>query len=248
VEQLTAKRFVIDGEVVALDEQGRHSFELLQRSKTTRAPLRFYVFDLLKVGSEDLMASPLSARRLRLEQEIHSLPDGVQLSPILKGTARDVLQSVRQFEFEGVVAKQRDSIYVPGRTPGTWQKHKTQRSDDFLVGGYIPGSNGVEELVVGEKRDGKYLYVASIKNGFVPATRARVYDVVKGREIGKCPFVNLPEKKGLHRMDREKMESVRWLKPRMICEVAFNERTTDGHLRHSRFLRLRDPRTVRRKS
>src|ERR1041385_4013546 len=62
VERLTAKRFVIDGEVVALDEQGRHSFELLQRSKTTRAPLRFYVFDLLKIGSEDLIASPLSTR------------------------------------------------------------------------------------------------------------------------------------------------------------------------------------------
>ena len=240
LEELRLKRFVIDGEVVALDENGRHSFDLLQRIKTSKAPLRYYLFDLLQVDTEDLTVKPLSERRARLEEALRALPNEIQLSPILTGDAKTVTEQVRQFEFEGVVAKRLDSIYTPGETPGTWQKHKTQRSEDFLIGGYIPGSNGVDAIVVGEKRGRDFYFVESIKNGFVPATRARVFEAIKGDEIERCPFVNLPEKKGPYPMDREKMKSVRWMKPAIVCEVAFNERTNQGHLRHSKFLRLRE--------
>jgi len=172
---LRPKRFVVDGEIVALDESGQHSFALLQRFGTTKAPLRFYLFDLLRIGTENLMGQPLSARRERLEKEFRELPEGVQLSPVLDGTAEDVLNRVREFEFEGVVAKRVDSIYLPGEEPGSWQKHKTQRSDDFLIGGYIPGPHGIDQLVVGEKRDGEFYYVGAVKNGFVPLTRRRVF-------------------------------------------------------------------------
>jgi bifunctional non-homologous end joining protein LigD len=101
--------------------------------------------------------------------------------------------------------------------------------------------------VVGEKRDGDLYFVGSIKNGSVPLTRQKAFDEIKGKEIEKTPFVNLPEKKGAHRMDREKMGTVRWLRPRIIAEIAFNERTQAGHLRHSTFLRLRDGADVRTK-
>ena len=175
LEELRPKRFLIDGEVVALDENGRHSFKLLQRIKTSKAPLRYYVFDLLKIEAEDLLEKPLSERRGRSEETVRSLPNQFQLSPILTGDAKTVTEQVRQFEFEGVMAKRLDSVY----TPGTWQKHKTQRSEDFLIGGYIPGRNGVDELVVGEKRGGDFYFVESLKNGFVPATRGRVFDTIK---------------------------------------------------------------------
>ncbi len=247
LEQLREKRFVIDGEVVALDENGRHSFELLQRIKTSRAPLRYYVFDLLKIGTEDIMGTSLADRRARLEEALRLLPDEIQLSPLLNGDAKTVAAQVREFEFEGVIAKWRDSIYTPGETSHDWQKQKTQRSDDFLVGGYVPGSRGIDELVIGEQRGESYYFIESVKNGFVPATRERVYSALRGREIEECPFVNLPEKKGAYRMDREKMKTVRWLKPGIVCEIAFNERTSQGHLRHSKFLRLRDPADARRK-
>ncbi len=195
------KRFVVDGEIVALDENDRHSFALLQRFGTTRARLRFYLFDLLQIGTGNLVGRPLSARRERLEQEFRDLPEGLQLSPVLDGTARDVLERVREFQFEGVVAKRLDSIYIPGEKPGSWQKHKTQQSDDFLVGGYIPGPYGIDQLVVGEKRAGDFYYVEAVKNGFVPLTRRRVFAALEGKEIAACPFVNLPEKKGAHRME-----------------------------------------------
>ena len=135
---------------------------------------------------------------------------------------------MKRFEFEGVVAKRVDSVYLPGETSGNWQKHKTQRSDDFLVGGYIPRSYGIEQLVVGEKRDGDFYFVESVKNGFVPWTRQRVFEAIKGKEIKKCPFVSLPEKKGAHRMDRQKMAKVQWVQPRIVVEIVFNERTSGG--------------------
>lgn len=248
LEALRIKRFILDGEIVAIDERGRHSFSLLQSVKTSRASLRFYVFDLLHIDNENLTGKILEKRRKRLENEFAHIPETVQLSPILSGLASDVMAHVKQFEFEGVVAKRLDSVYVPGKTSDNWQKQKTQRSDDFLVGGYVPGRYGIEELVVGEKRDGDFYFVGSIKNGFVPSTRQKVLDAIKGKEMEKCPFVNLPEKKGAHRMDREKMARVRWLRPRIVAEIAFNERTQAGHLRHSKFLRLRDRADLRTKA
>src|SRR5436853_6580898 len=150
LEQLRPKRFVIDGEIVALDGSGRHSFNLLQRSrKRPIATLQFYLFDLLHLDQENLMPLPLATRRARLEEAFHFLPKNVQLSPRLEGDAETVLRNVTTFEFEGVIAKRRDSVYAAGKAPGTWQKHKTQRSDDFLIGGYIPRVDGVDPLIVG---------------------------------------------------------------------------------------------------
>jgi len=247
LETIRIKRFMLDGEVVALDERGRHSFALLQKIKTSKAPLRFYIFDLLHIDNETLARKILEKRRNQLENEFTARPETVQLSPILSGEPRDVMAHVKEFEFEGVVAKRLDSIYLPGKTSDAWQKQKTRRSDDFVVGGCVPGRYGVEELIVGEKRNGDLYFVGAIKNGFVPATRQKVFDAIKGKEIEKCPFVNLPEKKGPHRMDREKMKTVRWLRPRIVAEIAFNERTQAGHLRHSKFLRLRGSADLRAK-
>jgi DNA ligase D-like protein (predicted ligase) len=248
LETLRAKRFLVDGEIVALDEHGKHSFALLQNIKTSKAPVRFYIFDLLHIENDDLTQKTLEKRRHRLEEEFPALPENVQLSPILLGEARKVLTAVKEFEFEGLIAKRLDSSYEPGKTSEKWQKHKTQRSDDFLVGGYIPGQHGIDQLVVGEMRDSGFYYVDSVKNGFVPATRQRVFDAIDSTEIERCPFVNLPEKKGIYKMDRKKMKKVRWVQPRVIAEIAFNERTQAGHLRHSKFLRLRERADVRAKA
>ena len=154
------------------------------------------------------------------------------------GSLEVIQANIRKFEFEGIVAKRLDSLYQPGETPGTWLKQKLQRSEDFVMGGYISGVHGVDEILVG-KREGKSLhFVASVKNGSVPASRRQVFEAVRKLKIGKCPFSNLPEKKGPHAMDREKMKNVQWLRPKIICEIAFNEWTVHRNLRHSRFLRL----------
>src|SRR5205085_870153 len=123
VEKLRPKRFVIDGEIVALDQEGRHSFNLLQRSRgKSIAALQFFLFDLLYLEEENLMRLRLSKRRARLEVAFHLLPKNVQLSPILQGDAKTVLRNIAAFEFEGVVATRRDSLDTPGKAPGPWQQ------------------------------------------------------------------------------------------------------------------------------
>ena len=139
------------------------------------------------------------------------------------------------------------SPYKLGEEPGTWQKLKLQRSEDFIIGGYIPGPNGVDQLVVGIQKDRKLLFVESVKNGFVPTIRRQVRDAIDPLRTSECPFVNLPEKKRPHAMDREKMRKVRWVKPTESCEVTFNEWTPNLHLSHSKFLRLRTESDSRRR-
>lgn len=245
---LRAKSFVLDGELVAIDEQGRHSFSLLQNAKSKNAPVHFYAFDLLHHDGENLMQLPLSKRRARLEGAFPKWPSAVQLSPVLTGPLTEIAARVREYEFEGIVAKRADSIYRPGEAPGIWMKQKLQQSEDFIVGGFIPGAHGVDQLVVGVRKNGELHFVDSVKNGFVPTTRRKVQEAIEKLVTPQCPFVNLPEKKRPHAMDREKMRTVKWVKPKVIAEIAFNEWTPSQHLRHSKFLRLREARDLRKRS
>ena len=248
LRSLRAKSFILDGELVALDADGRHSFSLLQNAKTKTAPVVFYAFDLLNFDDEDLMGRPLKRRRQELENAFPKWPSLVQLSPLLRGSLTAITGQIRKFQFEGIVAKRTDSLYRPGDEPGTWVKMKMQRSEDFIVGGFIPGGHGVDQLVVGVRKEGALHFVDSVKNGFVPTTRRKVLEAIEKLVTSECPFVNLPEKKRPHAMDLEKMKTVRWVRPKIVCEIAFNEWTPSGHLRHSKFLRLREPMDVRRKT
>lgn len=240
---MTPKRFILDGEIVALNEQGRHSFQLLQNIRTSKAPAEFYVFDLLHYENDNLMRLPLVERRGRLEKAFCKWPQQIRLSPIFTVDVPTLLKQIREFGFEGLIAKWKQSIYEPGKRSGAWQKQKTQQEDTFIIGGYIPGNVGVDKLVVGDSQEGKLMFVESVKNGFVPATRREVRKAIEKLRTNECPFSNLPEKKGNHRMDSEKMKEVHWVKPKVHVEIAFNERTAHGHLRHSRFLRLRPAET-----
>ena len=245
---LRVKSFVLDGELVAMDERGRHSFSLLQNAKRKSVPVVFYAFDLLHFDGENLMGRPLQTRRRYLEEAFPKWPPLVQLSPLLTGPLSTITTQIRKFEFEGIVAKRMDSLYAPGEEPGTWVKKKMQRSEDFIVGGFIPGAHGVDQLVVGVRKGGELHFVDSVKNGFVPTTRRKVQDAIEKLVTPACPFVNLPEKKRPHAMDKEKMKTVRWVKPKVIAEIAFNEWTPSEHLRHSKFLRLREASDIRKKS
>jgi DNA ligase D-like protein (predicted ligase) len=245
IVKLRAKSFVLDGELVAINAEGRHSFALLQH----RAPgtqVYYYVFDLLHLDGKELRGLSLQRRRSQLEQAFPEWPKSVRLSPLLTGALSAIEANIRDFQFEGIVAKQKRAPYLSGEAPGTWIKHKIQRTEDFVVGGYIPGPHGVDQLLVGKREQKNLLFVESIKNGFVPATRRLVEEAIKHLQIDACPFSNLPEKKRAHAMDRDKMKKVRWLAPKVDCEVAFNEWTPNQHLRHARFIRLKETFTRRK--
>jgi ATP-dependent DNA ligase len=234
------KNCILDGEVVALDEHGRSDFNALQHAGTRLLDVHFYAFDLLNLNGRDLKDEPLTARQKAL-RESFAPTAFFHIAPPLTGKLKTILKKIRQFGFEGIVAKRRDSIYIPGARNGTWIKKKLKRSDEFVVGGYIPNGKAVDELLVGKFSGKKLMFVAAVDDGFVPATRRQVFEEIYGLETAKCPFANLPERRARRSaMDAEKMRKARWLKPKIVAELAFNEWTPDRHLRHGEFRRLRN--------
>jgi ATP-dependent DNA ligase len=142
---------VIDGEVVALDEQGKPNFNLLQNYRSADSHIMFYAFDVPVHRGEEVMKRPLSKRREILANtlEIHT---HVGISQVSQRTAKDMLAFVRTHWLEGIVAKRVDSIYEPGRRSGLWVKCRLNRSQEFVVGGYVPSHLGVDSIVIGVYR------------------------------------------------------------------------------------------------
>jgi ATP-dependent DNA ligase len=94
---------------------------------------------------------------------------------------------------EGVVAKRAEGKYLPGRSSGLWVKYKTNRSDEFVVGGYLKSRLGIGALIVGYYEASKLMYAGRVRAGFVPASRGMVFEAVKHLKTDACPFANLPD-------------------------------------------------------
>jgi DNA ligase D-like protein (predicted ligase) len=244
---------VIDGEVVALDESGRPSFNILQNYGSSRGPLLFYVFDVLVLGGRNVMGMPLSARRDLLDRHVLSkLGEPIRESPELRASLKDLVASVRAQGFEGLVAKRRDSRYEPGQRSGAWQKMRINKGQEFVIAGYTLGGATFDALIFGYYEGSKLLYVARTRNGFTPRLREDLLKRFRGLEIAECPFANLPEARGGRwgqGLTAAKMEDCKWIKPVLVGQFEFTEWTPDNHLRHSRFVAFRedkDPRKVAR--
>jgi bifunctional non-homologous end joining protein LigD len=236
-------RFVIDGEIVALDGNDRPSFQLLQNNAASPGAIYFYAFDLINGDGEDLQGMPMEQRRERLEALLAGVSDPIRLSPLLPGSSEQVLKAVEKLGLEGVVAKRQGSLYESGERSGAWIKQRTDRRQEFVIGGYAPGANTFDSLIVGVYEGKSLRFVAKVKDGFVPRLRKEIFREFKGLGTEKCPFANLPEKKGARRgeaLTKEKMKECRWLKPKLVCEVAFVEWTDTGNLRHAKFIATRD--------
>jgi bifunctional non-homologous end joining protein LigD len=236
--------FAIDGEIVALDHEGRPSFQLLQNSGSQRPPILFYAFDLVHRDGEDLTRLPIERRRERLNEFLDAPADPVRLSPLLQAPAGHILEAVERLGLEGIVGKKNGSIYEAGKCSGAWIKLRTSHEQEFVIGGYVPGARGFDSLLVGVYERKRLQFVAKVKNGFVPRLRAEIFPALKKLTIPDCPFVNLPEKKGASRwgdaLTAEKMKECRWVKPSLVCQVAFVEWTDSGKLRHCTFVAMRD--------
>jgi DNA ligase D-like protein (predicted ligase) len=240
---------LIDGEIVALDEDGRPSFSALQNHWSADIPLHFFIFDLLMLQGRDVMAEPLVKRRELIEKHVlPKLADPIRYSPILEVSLPDLIRSVKVQGLEGLVAKRRDSRYEPGLRSGTWQKMRVNQMQEFVIAGYTPSLKNFDGLVIGYYEGAKLIYAARTRSGFTPASRAELFKTIKPLEIKECPFANLPEKKpgrwgeGL---TSAKMLECRWLKPQFVGQFEFLEWTSDGHLRHSKFVGLREDKKAR---
>jgi ATP-dependent DNA ligase len=134
---------VIDGEIVALDEAGRPSFNALQNYGSSATSILYYVFDVMILAGQDVMAEPLMRRREFLQSRVLSrLHEPIRESPVLEASLADLIRSVKAQRLEGIVAKRVDSRYEPGLRSGAWEKMRVNRSEEFVIGGYTPDPVG----------------------------------------------------------------------------------------------------------
>jgi DNA ligase D-like protein (predicted ligase) len=240
---------LIDGEIVAIDDSGRPSFNLLQHHRSKASAIQFYAFDILIDRGRSLLEVPLESRRELLNEALSTVGDTVRLSEAFQTAPADLLRAAKEHSLEGIIAKRKDSIYEPGKRSGAWLKYRINRGQEFVIGGYTP-DHPFDALIVGYYEGDKLYYVGKVRNGFVSLVRREVYRKFKGLEIDACPFVNLPEKKRtMWALTKEEMKNCRWLRPELVTQIEFAEWTPDGHLRHSKFVGLRDdkdPTHVRR--
>jgi len=242
-QRLNAKQAVIDGEIVALAEDGRPSFQALQhRGAHPGHQIVFYAFDVLHLDGRDLMNDPLIKRRARLPKIVGA--DGtIRLSRDLPGSVPDIIRTLQAAGIEGVVAKRKRSTYQPGERSGDWVKLKLEQQQEFVIGGYKPeGSTGLDALLLGYYQGRKLQFAGKVRAGMIPHVRREVLEMLKPLVTPECPFANLPDV-NVGRwgggINAEQMREMQWTKPQVVAQVRFTEWTADNRLRHAAFLGLR---------
>jgi bifunctional non-homologous end joining protein LigD len=235
---------VVDGEVCALDEDGRPSFSAMQQGRSS-TPIVYYVFDVLEIEGEPLIDQPLVERRKRLEQLLDRRNRTVRLSEGFDD-GQALLRAASQQKLEGIIAKRLDSRYLPGKRTRDWLKIKTHGRQEFVIAGYTRGqgrrSGTLGSLVLGAYRGGDLVYVGNVGTGFGEQEIQRLLRALKPLEQDGPPFPVVPK------MPRVRKGDVVWVEPKLVCEVEFVEWTHDGRLRAPAYKGLRedkDPRDVR---
>ncbi|HTL42355.1 MAG TPA: ATP-dependent DNA ligase [Pseudolysinimonas sp.] len=213
---------VLDGEIVALDPAGRPSFELLQGHAV---PVRFYVFDVLRLGTESLTSRPYNERRQRLRAAVRDT-GAVVVPPDAGADLTAALATSRRLGLEGVMAKRHDSPYREGRRSRDWIKLKHTRTQEVVIGGWRPGkgarSETIGSLLFGIPEDGVLRYAGRVGTGFSDAELGRL----RARLDGLAR--STPALEGVPRADAR---DANWVTPTLVGEVVYAERTSEGRLR-----------------
>jgi bifunctional non-homologous end joining protein LigD len=225
-----------------LDSERRPSFQALQHRRTGALSVVYYAFDLLELEGESLLRKPLDERRRNLRTVVRD--SHVLLSDVLPGSPQHIEREIRKLRLEGVVAKRRQSVYVPGERSDAWVKVKFSPRQEFVIGGYKPNAANFDSIVVGYFDERKFYFAGRVRAGFTPHMRAEVMRRIADRQITRCPFVNLPYSTGKSHwgegITAEEMNTLRWVKPVVVVEIGFVEWTAEALLRHSTFVGIRD--------
>jgi len=252
-EGIAAEGFVIDGEVVALDDQGRSSFQLLQRGELDAqdAPLVFYAFDLLQLNGRSVVSLPLTERKGLLSRLLPQSSDSIRFSGELGGEVTALLEQVRRLGLEGLIGKQRDSVYEPGRRGGAWIKIKCLNEQEFVIGGFTPPAGARKHfgaLLVGYHEGKRFLFAGKVGTGFDTKMLAMLHPKMRREERASCPFSDLPSKQNgqwVQGITPGQMRKCTWVNPKFVAQIKFAEWTRDLKLRQPVFLGLREDKNAR---
>jgi bifunctional non-homologous end joining protein LigD len=241
---VNALQAVVDGEIVAADEEGRPSFERLQQRMNlssprdierarSKVPVMVFLFDLLWLDGRDLTAEPLEERR-RLLEEIVTVTGPVGLTVTVDRAGRSLFDNVKQLGFEGVIAKRLGSQYLPGRRTKDWRKIKALNTQDCVILGWTPGTGSrgstFGALLVGAYREGELVWIGQVGTGFTEPMLAdlqRKLDDVRATS----PPVSDPALRAV--------KGARWVRPELVCAVEYLQMTKVGKLRAPSFKGLR---------
>jgi bifunctional non-homologous end joining protein LigD len=223
---------LIDGEAVALDDEGRPSFQLLQSTlKGGGAPLAFYAFDLLVDRGEDIRKLPNIERKERLAVLLEGVSPPILYGDHIIGRGEEMLEAVCKQGGEGIISKKASAPYSGTRTRN-WLKIKCIQRQEFVIIGWSDSDKriGFRSLLLGVNDGGELRYAGKVGTGFNAKLIQELMERMRPLEIGKAA-VGVPraERKGAH-----------WIKPELVAEIAFTEMTDDGVLRHPSFMGLRE--------
>jgi bifunctional non-homologous end joining protein LigD len=245
---IDAQQAIVDGEVVASDENGTPDFGVLQekisaiRAGRPASGLVYQVFDLLYLDGKSLLDVPLEDRK-RLLKSVLKRSRRVQYASHVDTEGVDFYEAAKKLGVEGVVAKHRRSRYEPGRRTNTWLKIKIRPEQELVVGGYTPGEGNAKDLgavVVGVYEGRKLKYAGKVGSGFNATTRRELRERLEQLETDKCPYDPCPERKG-------ELRTARWVKPQIVIRADLGGWTREGYVRQTSYKGLdhdKDPKTV----
>ena len=225
---------VLDGEVCALDEEGRSSFSAMQQGS---GAIVYYVFDVLEVEGTPVVDRPLEERR----EELVRLLDRRNRTVLLSEAFDDgpgLKKAAAAQNLEGIVAKKAGSRYEPGRRSRNWLKIKTHGRQEFIVAGYTRGkgrrSATLGSLVLAVSGENGLEYVGNVGTGFTEKEIEKLLEKLRPLERASSPFGFVPK------MPKVRRDDLVWVEPRLVCEVEFAEWTHDGRLRAPSYKGLRE--------
>lgn len=226
---------VLDGELCALDENGRADFSLLQMRGTKPARIVYVIFDLLSLDGTDLTREPYSTRRRRLESL--GLEGSAWMVPAYHvGDGEALLEATRAAGVEGLVAKELSSPYLPGKRSRSWLKIKNRGRQEFVIGGWMPSTKGrpgrLGSLLVGYYSDGALRYAGRVGTGFTDEEKARLESLLAPLERDSSPFSAPPPLPS-------SLAAARFAEPELVAEVEFAEWTRTPLLRSPSYKGLR---------
>jgi bifunctional non-homologous end joining protein LigD len=235
VKALKTPDCVVDGEVCALDEEGRPSFSAMQQGKRG-TPIVYYVFDLLEVEGEPITDLPIEKRRARLEKLLDKHNKTIRFSESFDD-GQTLLAAAEKQKLEGIMAKRLGSRYLPGKRSRDWLKIKGHGRQEFVIAGYTRGqgrrSGTLGSLVLALYQGGDLIYVGNVGTGFNDREIERLLKKLKPLERETPPFKDVPK------MPRVRKGEVIWVEPKLVAEVEFVEWTHDGRLRAPSYKGLR---------